>query len=153
MNKDNFNRDKPDLIYGPILVAPTISVTMGGESDLAGFESATVYVQYGASADTLDGSNNFYCELWETDTSGASETKVADTDVISSDGTVINKFAFANAEADEDSIFSIGYIGNKQFLSVRGVKTGTLTAGINISVFVMKSHASLQSTGQVTQST
>lgn len=153
MHNDNFNRDFCLPIYGPIQVAPTISFTSAVKVDLQGYESATIYVISGILDDVHDGANNIYFELWECATAGGVYTKVADADVFSDDAVNVNKFGLLDDDAvDEGKRCALGYKGNMRYLEVRGVVTGALANGCNLSIFALKSHARLESTGQLAQS-
>lgn len=153
MHNDNFNRDFILPVYGPILVAPTISFTSAIKVDLYKYESCTMYVIAGLMGDTHDGANNVYFELWECETAGGTYTKVADGDVFSDDAVNVNKFGLFDDDAvDEGKCCGLGYKGNMRYLELRCVKTGTLTNGVELAAFVVKSHARLESTGQIAQS-
>ena len=153
MHNDNFNRDFNLLVYGPIQVAPTISFTTATKVDLSGYESATMYAHSGVMDDVHDGANNIYFELWECETPGGVYTKVADADVFSDDAVNVNKFGLWDDDATDEGITSaLGYKGNMRYLEVRGVVTGALNNGCNICLQVIKSHARLESTGQLAKS-
>lgn len=151
MNKENFNDDKVVLLYGPILVTPTISVDTD-EVAMAGFESVTFYILTGTSGDTPSGSNNIACDIEAATTTGGSFNSVAATEVVTSDSTPVNDFGVINAPGDLNSVSALGYKGNLGFVRVAITKTGTLSNGIALCVIAVLSNPTLVSTGQTVRS-
>lgn len=94
--------------------------------DTQGFESAEIIVNVGA-ATPLSGSNYLTPVLQESDT-------IADTSftTVAAAG-LLGAFTAVNGASDDNSSQSVGYIGNKRYIRVNLVVTGTLTA-TNVAV-------------------
>lgn len=119
----------------------------GAGVDLQGYEAAEVLASVGASADTLNGSNTISLELEESD-DDSTYTDVAEADMLGAiAGTTTGQFALIDAATEDDTLYRVGYVGNKQYIRVVDNRTGTHTSGTPTSATVVRMHARHQPAG------
>ena len=104
----------------------------GDVIDLQGFESCEIVTQT-AAVTTADGSNYFTMTVYEDDAVGMGTEAVA-TDLLGT-ATVINASA-----TQLNSTFRFGYNGNKRYIRVKAVETGTADAVIGAVVILGNPH-------------
>jgi hypothetical protein len=140
--RDLYNNVKVVQALAPAVInADTTSSAI----DLQGYESTTILVDVGNSADTLSGTNKIELELTECDTSGGSYTQVAAANLQGAvTGSNTGCFGLIDDPAEDTTVFKAGYIGSKQFLKVVVNFSGTHSTGTPIGVLAVKSHAHLK---------
>lgn len=95
--------------------------------DTAGYESATALIDVGA---WTDGVHTFQVEESDDD---ATYTAVADADLRGSEPVV-------DAADDDDQIYEIGYFGDKPYLRVAVIVSGSPTTGAVYSAEIVLGH-------------
>lgn len=131
------NETTQTLILAPIVKNADANLT---EADQAGFRDLVFQVSVGASADTLSGSNYIELEVEHSDVSGSGFVDCADADIQSSvTGTTTGTFALINATDEDDTLYTVQYIGGKEFVRVVLNFTGTHTTGTPIGVVAVQS--------------
>lgn len=108
--------------------------------DTRGFDSTTILFLVGESGDTLSGSVKIELEV-EDSPDDSVWTDVADTDLtIFVSGTNTGTVAVIDAAAEDDSIHSTGYLGDKRYVRPVVNVTGTHTNGTPIGAAVINGH-------------
>lgn len=115
----------------------------GALIDLAGYNSATLFVLMGASGDTLSGSVKHSLVLHHGDASDGSDLAAVDeADIIGAiSGTTTGAFALVDDPAEDSAVFKAGYIGSKRYVKFKDDTTGTHTNGTPLAAIWVLSHA------------
>jgi hypothetical protein len=104
----------------------------GDSVDLQNNDSCTITAVVGASGDTLSGSVYIELELEES-TDNSTWTDCADADVQGSvTGTNTGTFAVIDDAAEDDAIYTAGYLGDARYVRMVANVTGTHTNGTPI---------------------
>lgn len=131
MRRDIFEKLKVIKGLSPITVSATGQVT---GIDVSGYESIMVVAAIGVDT-ALDGSNYWTLDLKECATTGGSYTAVADKDAKAAIGTITaGVWGLVNSTSEDDTVMSVSYFGNKDFLQVNYTETGTLSGPLGIIV-------------------
>lgn len=125
------------LVTQPVNPSVATTTQTSGAIDLQGYGSASVVFSLGQSGDTLSGSLYWTLKLQHSD-DDSSYTNVAAADVI--DG--ITSIVVDDAAEDERS-YSMGYIGNKQYIKAVATPTGSHSNGTPLGVLALRGTASL----------
>lgn len=113
--------------------------------DLAGFGSAEIIVDVGASGDTLSGTVKLTVSVQHADEDASTPdtagtyAAVTTADLLgatSSSGDVL----VIDDPAEDSAAYSFGYIGTKRFLKVTVTPGGTHTNGTPLGVVLVKGH-------------
>lgn len=100
-----------------------------GENEV--FNGALAVISVGA---WTDGTHTFAIEHADDDGTGAPDTstwsEVPDTDLIGSEPVV-------DADADDEQVYKVGYLGDKRHVRVKVTATGTTSGAIYGAVFVL----------------
>ncbi len=129
------------------LVASNKTADANGVSlDTKGYESVELAVNVGVSGDTLSGSLYIELEVEHADDNGSGSpgtfTDVADVDLTNVVvGTNPGTFAKIDDPAEDDAVYSVGYIGQKQWIRVVANITGTHTNGTPSAGVAILGHA------------
>jgi len=112
------------------------------EVDLAGFLSALLGFHVGLTGSALSESNYWTCKLEHADDDGTgvagdySAVEAADViGVTPSSGIIFT----IDADAEDNTLYSCGYVGGKRFIKITISETGTGPT-IPLSAFVIKGH-------------
>lgn len=113
------------------------------EVDLAGFNSAVIFILVGLEGSTLSGSNFWTWKIEHADDSAVPGVAGSYSDVAAADiqgatpasGVVLT----VDDPAEDSAVYKIGYIGGKRFIKITTAETGT---GPNLpqAVLVVKGH-------------
>lgn len=140
MLRDMISHSKNELHFCKTVTA---TETPSTGVDLKGFNSATVIAAIGTITNIANSPvPSWTLKLQESDTSNASFTDVDEDDMLldygNNDGSVTSGvFATVDAAAEDDSIYTCGYIGTKRYIRV--VATAADTPGATpISVVIQK---------------
>ena len=122
------------------LLAPATRTASANSAscDLKGVEAATFAVSYGAAGDTLSASVKIEAKLQESD-DGSTWADVSGSDLV---GTTTNQFALADANADANAVYVVGYRGTKRYVRVVVTYTGTHTNGTPCAAYAILSKQS-----------
>lgn len=115
----------------------TADKTCDADIDLQGYEGCLVIVNVGASGDTLSGTVYWSLELEESD-DDSTYTDVAAADMIGDNAGGSGQFALIDDPAEDDTVYSVGYIGSKRYLRVILNATGTHTNGTPIGAVAVR---------------
>jgi len=144
MNKDNFNTTKVVLMTAPVAVTGD---TTSGACALAGYESASFFVAFGADATPPDAPTNYWhCKLTECATVAGSYTDVAAGDII---GHTANTFGLVNSATDDEKVYGLGYKGRMPFVKVELIEEGAVSS--IACVFAVLGHPADAPVGNVVQ--
>ncbi len=109
--------------------------------DTRGFDSTTIVFLVGESGDTLSGSVFIELEVEDSpDNSAWTDVDNADLTIFITGATNTGTVALIDAAAEDDSIHSTGYLGDKRFVRPVINVTGTHTNGTPIGVAVINGH-------------
>lgn len=139
--RDIFNNLLVKSLTTPATATSTVT---SGTCDRLGYESATFFVHYGTSGDTLTGSLYWSAALQESD-DDSTYTAVAAANVI---GASSNAFGLANAMTEDDAVYALGYNGTKRYVQVVVTATGSVSSGMPIGIFAVLGHANKAPTSQ-----
>lgn len=107
--------------------------------DLIEHDSVLFIVNVGESGDTLSGSVKIELEI-ETSDDDSTFADAADADLSSSvSGTNNGTFAVIDADAEDDAVYTVAYLGRERYARVVVNVTGTHTNGTPISVTAVRS--------------
>lgn len=110
----------------------------GATIDLQGYMACMFSANVGASGDTLSGSVKFELAVQESD-DGSSWSAVADADISASvAGSQTGTFALIDDAAEDSLVYSVAYIGGKQYVRAIVNATGTHTNGTPLSITALK---------------
>jgi len=129
--KDNYNNTKTVALLDPIAVSTTQTIT---DIDLADFRSAKLNIHAGLDEGSgLSSSHKIVFTLKDSD-DGTTYAAVDEEDMLGvtpdDSGTILTIDA-----ADEDNtIYSFGYVGGKQYLELVGTVTGTISMPMAITL-------------------
>lgn len=145
-NKDLHNNIEVVQLLNPVvIIAGAATVEPDVVFDTMGAESAEVIVNVGASGDTLASDLKLDFKLFHGDLADMSDAAaIDDASYVVADGNAVaynttsGVFATVDAAAEDDAAFKIGYVGPKQYLTVKTVKTGTHTVGTPVSITGVK---------------
>ena len=126
-------------VLDAVLTAPTVDVDGDTDVDLQGYNGCEMVVVVGASGDTLSGSVYVSLELEESD-DDSTYTDVADADMLGATGGGSGQFALINDPAEDDAVYTVGYIGDKRYLRLKVNVTGTHTNGIPLAACAIRGH-------------
>lgn len=131
-----------NLKVSQILDPATLTADANSSSvDSQGFRSLMLVANIGESGDTLSSSVKIELEVEES-SDNSTWTDVADADLIDAvSGTNDGTFALIDAPAEDDSVYKVGYIGDKRYVRVVVNLTGTHTNGTPVSVSAILGHA------------
>lgn len=113
----------------------------GGDADvdLQGYNACQMVVVVGQSADTLNGSNTISLELEESD-DDSTYTDVAAADMLGGVGGSSGQFALIDDPAEDDLVYSVGYIGDKRYVRLVVNFSGTHGTGTPIGAVAVVGH-------------
>lgn len=137
--KDLHSNIKPVSVLNAIVVSATGN---SGDLDLQGFNSAEFLIDVGVDAGAgLDANNKLVFTLTHADDDGTgsagSYANVAAKDVLGvtpSSGVVLT----VDALDEDDTLYRVGYIGDKRFVKLTWTETGTVS--VPMSVVLVKGH-------------
>lgn len=102
--------------------------------NMAGFNALTLVANIGVSGDTLSGSVKIELEVQES-SNNSTWTAAANASLSSSvTGTNTGTFALIDDPAEDDTLYTVQYLGTAQYVRVVANLTGTHTNGTPISV-------------------
>ena len=116
MRQSNYRNIKPTKALNSAQITATAT---GDVIDTQGYESVTIVVQT-AAVSTADGSNYFTAALYEDDAVGMGTEALATT--------IIGTAPVINATTKANTVFAFGYNGNKRYIRLKMVETGTADA-------------------------
>lgn len=113
----------------------------GGDADvdLQGYNGCEMIVVVGLSADTLNGSNTISLELEESD-DDSTYTDVAAADMLGGNAGGTGQFALIDDAAEDDAVYSVGYIGDKRYVRLVVNFSGTHSTGTPIGACAVVGH-------------
>lgn len=132
-------------IYNGLLPVHVINetVTSGGgavvatDIDLRGFDGTNIVVDFGANGgDTLNGTNYFTVKV-EHSNDGTTYTECDTSDILGAtpaSGVVLT----VDDAAEDEAVYSFGYVGNRRYLQITITPNGTLTNGNPVTIIVIK---------------
>jgi hypothetical protein len=136
-----------NILVESVLTPQTVSGAAGEvavtQIDRQGFESLEFIATLGESGDTLSGALKLDFILKEGDQADGSDlAPVTDQTLVlgaipDSNGIVIT----IDADGEDGTVYSIGYIGDKRFAALVPKKTGTHTNGTPLSILAVKGTA------------
>ena len=136
--KDLYNNVDAVAVLDPISCTDADSHAV--ETDLAGCNSVLIGFHVGLTGSTLSESNYWTLKLEHADDDGAgsadSYSDVAAADVLGltpASGICIT----IDADAEDNTLYSFGYVGGKRFIKVTIAETGTGPT-IPLSAFIIK---------------
>ncbi len=140
--KDLYNNLKVVSVVDPVVAINTVVITPV-EVDLAGWNSALIIYATGLSGDVLSGSVYHTLTLEHADDDGTgvagAYTSVATADMLGvtpASGVIYT----VDAAAEDNTVYTCGYVGGKRFLKFTPLEVGTTTVGMPIAVTVVKGH-------------
>lgn len=111
--------------------------------DLKDHNGAVLAVCVGQSGDTLSGSVKIELELEESD-DNSTWSDCADASLSAAvTGTNTGTFAKIDDAAEDSTVYSVGYKGNKRYVRVVANFTGTHTNGCPLAIFGIKGHGEM----------
>jgi hypothetical protein len=129
--RDSFHSLKAVVALAPVVVSDD-TPAVGAIIDRAGFESLLYVIQTGTLADTAA---TFTTLLEESDDSGMSGANaVADADLLGTEA------AASFDQADDSSVFALGYRGSKRFTRLTITPSGNASSA-PLSALAILSHA------------
>lgn len=137
MARDMFSEETWEQLIDP---ATANSDVNGSSLDLSGYDSATIVVTVGESADaaSLSGTNKIEFELEESD-DDSSFTDVDDGDIIGEvSGTNDGCFGVIDASDEDDAVYTVHYTGAKRYVRPVLNFSGTHTTGTPIGAIGVK---------------
>ena len=131
--KDFFNNMKVVRAISPVDAADDTAL-VGEVVDRVGFESVTYLIAAGTLADT---GATFTSLLEESDTGafGGEENAVVDADLLGTEALA------SFTEADDDKVFKLGYIGNKQHTRLTITPAGVSATANIVAAICVLTHA------------
>lgn len=136
-----------NILVESVLKTQTVSGAAGEVAvtkiDRQGFESLEFIAAIGESGDTLSGALKLEFILKEGDQADGSDLAPATDQTLvlgaipDSNGIVIT----VDADGEDGTIYSVGYVGEKRFVALVPKKTGTHTNGTPLAVLAVKSGA------------
>jgi hypothetical protein len=128
---------KPQVISG---AAGEVTVT---KIDRQSFECLELIASVGETGDTLSGALKMEFILKEGDLADGSDlSPVTDTTLVLGATPDSNGIVFTvDADGEDGSVYSVGYVGNKRYVALIPKKTGTHTNGMPVSIVAVKSGA------------
>jgi len=106
--------------------------------DLAGFRSAMIFANVGASGDTLSATVKIELEVQHSD-DNSTFVACANADLSASVvGTNLGTMALIDAPGEASLLYVVGYKGQKRYIRVVANITGTHSSGTSISAIVVK---------------
>lgn len=125
-----------NLSVQPAILPASISATTTPVSvDRRGYESVSAVVNCGAMTTITDGTNNFVITLVES-VDGSTWTAVAAEDIIGGANNTIVTLVTASAGLT----YTLGYKGNKRYVSVLATETGTAVAIFGATIVLGNPH-------------
>lgn len=129
------NRVTQTLVLAPIVKNADTNITSVNQ---AGFTGVMFQVSVGASADTLNTTNKIELEVEESD-NNSNFTDCADADIdVAVTGTNTGTFAVIDGTGDDDTLYTVRYLGNKQYARVVLNFSGTHSTGTPIGVVAIQ---------------
>lgn len=126
--RDGINSKK---IVNALGYAATTASRTGEVIDVRGFDEATFVVQVG-TVTTADATNKFAVSLYHGDlASGTDGTTVSSGDLVGAAFDI-------DASGDADKTGAFGYLGNKRYVKVMVVESGTASAIIGATAVLAK---------------
>jgi hypothetical protein len=137
-------------LYSNVAVSKVIDPVVGANSsapaavevDLAGYNSAVFCVYVGTNGSSLSGSNYWTWKMEHADDNGSGAAgdyaNVSASDVqgvTPASGIVLT----VDADAEDNTLYKIGYIGGKRFVKITTAETGS-APDLPQCVFVIKGH-------------
>lgn len=125
-------------LYHNVLVTqhlnPVVSTSTKTSStiDLQGFNSASVVVAVGTSADTLTGSLYWTLSLQHSD-NDSSYSAVAASDT--SAGVISY---VVNSSSLDKTCYSFGYVGGKRYLQAVATPAGSVSSGVPLAIVALR---------------
>ena len=135
MIRDFINNLKVDQVIDPVVHTADVD---GASVDLLGYEGCVFIGLIGESGDTLSGS--VYAELEiEESVDDSTFTDVDDGDIVGEvAGTNDGCFAFVDAAAEDDAVFTVQYNGSSRYVRPVINVTGTHSNGIPIGIIAIR---------------
>lgn len=128
------------LVANNIDAVTTTAAASGAGVDTQGYESVAFIANVGESGDTLSGSVSIDLLVQESD-DDSTYTDVAEADLDGGlSGGAAGAFALIDAAAEDDTAYTVGYIGGKRYVRSRIELTGTHTNGTPIGIVSVKSN-------------
>ena len=126
-------RDLYHNVLSTQVLNPAVSTTTKTSSaiDLQGHNSLSVLFSIGQSGDTLSGSVFWTLKLQHSD-DDSSYADLAASDVSTGSTTIV-----VNSMSLDETVYGIGYIGNKRYLKGVATPTGTHTVGTPIGIIAL----------------
>jgi hypothetical protein len=124
MQRQLFHDTDPAASLHP--AARTTTAT-GSSVDLLGFHSALILIPAGA---WTDGTHTFEVQESDDDSTFAA---VADADLVGDEPVI-------DGAADDDTVYSLAYLGSKRYVLVKVTVTGSPSTGLVAGAFVLKGH-------------
>ena len=132
--------DLQDTVTQTLCLAPIVknADTNCTAVNMAGLRDVMFQVSVGASADSLSGTNKIELELEEsTDNSTFTDVADADTDAAVT-GTNTGTFAVIDATDEDDTLYTVRYLGTQQYVRVVLNFSGTHSTGTPIGVVAIQ---------------
>jgi len=133
--RNNIAQSQPNLLHGPVVLAADDTTTDTSSVDLSDSNAVTVRIAYGTAGDTLSSSVKFSVKLQESD-DDSTFTDVAAAECVTTAGLAsANTFGDIDDLAEDNAIYSLGYIGNARYLRARITSTGSHVTGTPLMVW------------------
>lgn len=117
------------------------SDTTIGPVDRQGYDSVEHVVVIGVSPDTLSGTRKFDFKIEHSDESNANFVAAAEADVLGTAPDADGIWHTVDADAEDDVVAKIGYVGDKRYSRVICDVTGTHSTGTAMSAVAILGHA------------
>jgi hypothetical protein len=135
MFRDFLNNTEKDQVVDPAVVTTDAN---GSSVNLAGYDSVTFLALVGETTTTLNSTNNIELEIEES-ANDSDFTDVADADLEGYvAGTNDGCFGVIDAAADDDTLYSCQYHGNKQYARPVINVVGTVATGPPIGIVALR---------------
>jgi hypothetical protein len=109
--------------------------------DLQGYEGCEIFIAVGAGGITFDGTNKVEFKLRHGDTSTVGAHAAVEQDdvlgAVVASGGIVKALTAAHASA---SVYRVGYIGGKRYISMLADFSGTHGSPTPVSVIAVKGH-------------
>lgn len=123
--RDLHNNILPKVAFNTVAITSD-TTTNGVEIDLQGYEGCEFVIMTGSLTD-----GDYTPLIQESDTSGSYSGSVDDSDLLGTEAEA----AFTD-NTDDNKVARIGYIGNKRYVRLSIVSTGT-TSGATVGAIVL----------------
>lgn len=140
-------RDLIDNVLIEQIIDPAVltTTTSSSDIDMQGYQSLTIMVPVGTTADTWSAALDWNFVVYDADDDGSGSpdtySVVEQQDVV---GATVTAGSFANlinSATQDEAVYSIGYVGGKRWVYVALVVAGVHSSGTPMAAIAIKGNA------------